>query len=158
MRSTKRTKLGTILKNDVNKYMFIVMWLLMGEHTCRVAFFKVKLQAHDLHVLIYFGFAEGYSGVVEPSECIHISEKAKTIAKVWFLVYKYPSPRSFNVLSCTLPCCNISIILLFWIMQGNLLAFTMGTLGITSLLYLPPDSLGSFSNATPTATRTSTNQ
>ena len=29
-----------------------------------------------------FFFAEGYSGVVEPSECIHISDKAKTISKV----------------------------------------------------------------------------
>ena len=27
-------------------------------------------------------FAEGYSGVVEPSECIHISDKAKVISKV----------------------------------------------------------------------------
>jgi len=40
-------------------------------------------------VLICFS-VEGYSGVVEPSECIHISEKAKAIAKV-LLVLKFPT-------------------------------------------------------------------
>ena len=40
---------------------------------------------------------EGYSGVVEPSECIHISEKAKAIAKV-LLVLKFPYKTSIILL------------------------------------------------------------
>lgn len=35
-----------------------------------------------LYLRVCYAPTEGYSGVVEPSECIHISEKAKVIAKV----------------------------------------------------------------------------
>ena len=35
----------------------------------------------------FCSFLEGYSGVVEPSECIHISDKAKAIAKVRYYFF-----------------------------------------------------------------------
>ena len=41
-----------------------------------------------IYLINFFGsFLEGYSGVVEPSECIHISDKAKAIAKVRYCFF-----------------------------------------------------------------------
>ena len=54
-------------------------------HTCtgeKVLLLSVQLLNQAICFLV-----EGYSGVVEPSECIHISDKAKAIAKVIYYFF-----------------------------------------------------------------------
>lgn len=79
-------KVGTVLKPQKLPVMCAT---LNCVYSCLVELLK--------DVWCFCFSVEGYSGVVEPSECIHISEKAKAIAKV-LLVLKFPYKTSIILL------------------------------------------------------------
>lgn len=88
---------------------------------------------------IFFGsFLEGYSGVVEPSECIHISDKAKAIAKVRYYFF---TDLTMSRRTMMWPVCNRAFALcrLFRLMYGSRhcqYMISVSTLGRFSYLFI----------------------
>ena len=101
---------GSIILNIIGLWVLVaevlaIWWLLhrLLSHKESVIVFRTNNFTRQLlSSLFYLVLAEGYSGVVEPSQCIHISEKAKVIAKVWICEIKKASvcSRLFPSLQC----------------------------------------------------------